>query len=430
SNAIILLAITSAVLLVIKKADVNSLVPLYAIGVFTAFTMAGFGMAKFHHARREPGWRRKLTINFSAGALSLVVVIIFAVVTFMEGAWVVIALFIILVPALIKMNSEYRDEAEVLETLSGEQPPPPPHYSRRVVYVLVDSFDLATLAALRYARSQRPTQLRAVHFVIDSVRAEKLREKWTRADRGVTLDFIDCPDRRLAKAATDLAEREIEDEGTHVTMILPRRSYSALLGRLLHDRTADKIAAAISRIPRSAATIVPYDVPSRVSVLQARQAAKRAGKAGVPATTGAAPTVAARDPERPKRANGTGGDLGETTARELARESDVGTAHSAPASPGNGLRPGISAIGTVTGGKVTVEGKIRVTEIRPVERNSVLAVEINDSTGNLTAMFYGRSHIPGLICGARVRFTGSARIRGGQPVMINPAYELVSPGED
>jgi hypothetical protein len=53
-------------------------------------------------------------------------------------------------------------------------------------------------------------------------------------------------------------------------------------------------------------------------------------------------------------------------------------------------------------------------------------VEINDSTGNLTAMFYGRSHIPGLICGARVRFSGSVGIRGGQPVMINPAYELVS----
>src|SRR6202034_2589106 len=166
--------------------------------------------------------------------------------------------------------------AEVLETITGAQPPPAPHYSRRVVFVFVDEFDLATLAALRYARSLRPTQIRAVHFVIDSVRAEKLREKWTRADRGVALDFIDCPDRRLTKAATDLAERETADPGTHVTVILPRRSYSALLGRLLHDRTADKIAAAISRIPRSAATIVPYDVPSRVQVLQERQAAKMA----------------------------------------------------------------------------------------------------------------------------------------------------------
>src|SRR5580693_25250 len=273
SNAIIVLTVLSVALLVIKDADVNSLVPLYAIGVFTAFTMAGFGMAKYHHTHRAPGWRSKYIINFSAGSLSLIVVLIFAVVKFTEGAWVVLVLFAIFVPALIRLNREYQAEAEVLETVTGEQPPPAPHYTRRVVFVFVDSFDLATLAALRYARSLRPTQLRAVHFVIDSVRAEKLREKWTRADRGVALDFIDCPDRRLTKAATDLAEREVEDQGTHVTVILPRRSYSPLLGRLLHDRTADKIAAAISRIPRSAATIVPYDVPSRVAVLQARQAA-------------------------------------------------------------------------------------------------------------------------------------------------------------
>jgi len=417
SNAIIVLAVTSVALLIIKDADVNNLVPLYAIGVFTAFTMAGFGMAKYHHTRREQGWKHKFYINFAAGTLSAIVVGIFAVVKFTEGAWVVLVLFAIFVPALIRLNREYRAEAEVLETVTGEQPPPAPHYTRRVVFVFVDSFDLATLAALRYARSQRPTQIRAVHFVIDSVRAEKLRDKWTRADRGVALDFIDCPDRRLTKAATDLVEREIEDPGTHVTVILPRRSYSALLGRLLHDRTADKIAASVSRMPRSAATIVPYDVPSRVAVLQARQTAK-GGR-------GDAPVPVAAEPAAPKKRST--GPLA-ATLEELTRESDVVSAHSARPS-GNGAAPGVAAIGTVTSGKVTVEGKVRVVEIRPVERNSVLAVEINDSTGNLTAMFYGRSHIPGLICGARVRFTGSARTRGGQPVMINPAYELVSAEE-
>jgi hypothetical protein len=441
SNAIIVLTVTSVALLVIKDADVNSLVPLYAIGVFTAFTMAGFGMAKYHHTRREPGWRHKFIINFSAGALSAIVVAIFAVVKFTEGAWVVLVLFVILVPALIRLNTEYRAETEVLDTVTGEQPPPAPHYSRRVVFVFVDSFDLATLAALRYARSLRPTQIRAVHFVIDSLRAEKLRDKWMRADRGVALDFIDCPDRRLIKAATDLAEREIEDPGTHVTVILPRRSYSPLLGRLLHDRTADKIAAAVSRVPRSAATIVPYDVPSRVAVLQARQAAAKAGKGHAPAVAvtvtepgGPAGPVGAAGIGAPAGAKGAGAGLTAkdlaATARELGRESDVAKAHSAPGQSGNGVMPGVAAIGSVTGGKVTVEGKVRVMEIRPVERNSVLAVEINDSTGNLTAMFYGRSNIPGLICGGRVRFTGSARIRGGQPVMINPAYELVSHGEE
>jgi len=62
-----------------------------------------------------------------------------------------------------------------------------------------------------------------------------------------------------------------------------------------------------------------------------------------------------------------------------------------------------------------------------VERNSVLACEISDGTGQLTAMFYGRSHIPGIVCGARVRFRGTVGLKGGRPVMINPAYELLFP---
>src|SRR6201985_2214189 len=232
--------------------------------------MAGCGMARYHSRRRERGWRRRYVINFAAGVLTAIVVAIFAVVKFTEGAWLVVVLFAILVPALIRLKREYSMESEVLAAITGAQPPPPPHYTRRTVFVFVDSFDLATLAALRYARSLRPTSLRAVHFSIDSVRAEKLREEWTRANRGVVLDFIDVPDRRLTRAAAELVGHEVEDPGTHVTVILPRRSYSAWLGRLLHDRTADKIPEVWSRLPRSAATIVPYDVQSRVGVLQER----------------------------------------------------------------------------------------------------------------------------------------------------------------
>jgi RecG-like helicase len=90
----------------------------------------------------------------------------------------------------------------------------------------------------------------------------------------------------------------------------------------------------------------------------------------------------------------------------------------------------VNPIGSLTGpGRATVEGRVRAVEIRPVEKNSVLAVEIADSTGSLTALFYGRSHIPGLICGARVRFRGSVGLRSEGPVMINPAYELLSSAE-
>jgi RecG-like helicase len=92
--------------------------------------------------------------------------------------------------------------------------------------------------------------------------------------------------------------------------------------------------------------------------------------------------------------------------------------------------PGASPIGSLrVPGRATVEGRVRAVEIRPVERSSVLAVEISDSTGDLTAMFYGRSHIPGIVCGSRVRFRGSVGSRANGPVMINPAYELLSGGE-
>ena len=106
---------------------------------------------------------------------------------------------------------------------------------------------------------------------------------------------------------------------------------------------------------------------------------------------------------------------------------------SAPAPEGNrsydrpAPSPGVNPIGSLARpGRATVEGRVRAVEIRPVERNSVLAVDVSDSTGDLTALFYGRSHIPGVVCGARVRFRGPVGLREEGPIMINPAYELLS----
>jgi hypothetical protein len=136
-----------------------------------------------------------------------------------------------------------------------------PHYSRGAVIVFVDDAEASTTAALRYARSLHPTTLRAVHLVIDSDKAERLRAAWP-PDSGVPLEFVDCPGRRLARCAADLVRREAESPGAQVTVILPGRSFSLLLGRLLHGRTADKIAAVVSRVPNVAVTIIP---PSRAA---------------------------------------------------------------------------------------------------------------------------------------------------------------------
>jgi amino acid transporter len=461
SNGIIVLAVLSATLLAVVGANVNKLVPFYAIGVFTAFTMAGFGMAKYHLTHKEPGWRHKLVINFSAGVTSMVVVLIFVVVKFTEGAWLVVILFAVGVPALIRLNREYGLEAQVLERIGSRPRPTETNYPKRTVFLLVDSFDLATLAALRYARGLRPTTLRAVHFVIDTAQADQLREEWMRANRDVVLDFIDCPDRRLTRCAAELVSAEAAQPGVSVTVVLPRRSYSPLLGRFLHDRTADKISAAVSRIPNAVAIIVPFDVESRLEVLQARQAASAAAQApdgqreAAVTAAGPAATTAPNVPEPAAAARETGtretaaaaanpadgtvpaGNGG--TPRRLLRgrrpRRRDGAQAAAPASAVKASydrpapSPGVNPIGSLNApGRATVEGRVRTVEIRPVERSSVLAVEIADSTGDLTALFYGRSHIPGIICGSKVRFRGPVGMRETGPVMINPAYELLSTG--
>ena len=461
SNGIIVLAVLSCTLLAVAGANVNALVPFYAIGVFTAFTLAGFGMARYHHRTRERGWHHKLVINFAAGVTSLIVVLIFAVVKFSEGAYVVLIVFAVGVPVLIRLNRQYRLEAEVLEHISTgdgrtSRPTSPPTYSRRTVYVFVDEFDLATLAGLRYARSLRPTSLRAVHFVIDSAQAARLRQDWVRADTGVVLDLVDCPDRRLARAAAEMVRAEAQLPGVGVTAVMPRRSYTPLLGRLLHDRTADRMASLVSQIPHAAATIVPFDVRTRVERVAARQraraasadaAARAAGGAlgdGHPEPATADQAAAAGQPAGGGQVAGSGQATGGGQAAgsgRIEREPALGgptPAEPAPAadaaanvaaynrpSPSKGATP----IGQLPRrGKATVEGRVHAVEIRPVERNTVLACEIIDATGQLTAMFYGRSHIPGLNPGAKVRLTGQVGVRDKEAVMINPAYELLAPG--
>ena len=384
SNGIIVLTVLALALLLAVGANTNNLVPFYAIGVFTGFSMAGFGMARYHLRQKEPAWRRRLVINFTAGVYTALVVVIFAVVKFTEGAWLVVAVFPVLVFAFIRLNRQYRREASAVQALGAGRPPDPPNFTRRTVLVLVDDFDLAAIAALRYARSLRPTALRAVHFVIDQQRADQLLQQWPRADRSIPLDLVDCPHRRIERAAGELAAKEACQPGTHVTVVLPRRSTRPLLGRLLHDRTADKIAGIVSRIPRSAAMILPFDVTARVEVLHEHQAVPN-GKV------------------KPAQA-----------------DADIRDHHPVP------MPPGVIPICALTGyRRATVAGHVHTVEYRPVEGSSVLACTVTDASGELTALFYGRTHIPGLRPGSNVQLRGTASITSTGTVMINPAYELL-----
>jgi amino acid transporter len=383
SNGIIVLAALSVTLMLVAGATVDALIPFYAIGVFTGFAMAGFGMARYHRRTREPGWRRRLAVNLAGGIYTALVVLVFAVVKFTEGAWLIVIIFPVLVFTLIRLNREYREEAAFLADSGHEAPrAQPPNYSRRVVLLLVDDYDLATIAALKYARGLRPTALRAVHFSLDSARADRLSQRWVGAGTGIPLELVDCPDRRLAHAAHRLVTALGGEPGTHVTVVLPRRSYPPLAGRLLHDHTADRIARVVSRVPDAAATIVPYDVRHKVEAARARRSALAAAKPG--------------------------------------RLAD----YEWPTPP-----PGANPIGSLCApGRATVEGRLRSAEIRAGRQaeGSVLACEVTDSTGELTAVFLGRAHIAGIEPGRRIRLHGKVGIGAdGRPTMTNPAYELL-----
>lgn len=265
SNGIITLAVLAVALLLATGASVSKLVPLYAIGVFTAFSMAGYGMSRHHFRHRERGWRRKLVTNLGAGVLSTVVVAIFVVAKFAEGAWLVVVVFPLLVYALIRLNRRYRAESAVLE-LSRTNPPDVSKHKHLTVFVFVDSVDLAEIEVLRYSKGLHAEEVIPVHFVIDSEHAARLLERWQHFQHAMELRLIDCPDRNLPRAAHLLVlQTRRNHPDSKVTVLLPRRIFSPLLGRLMHDRTADKMARAVSRIPGATAVIMPYDISSRIA---------------------------------------------------------------------------------------------------------------------------------------------------------------------
>ncbi|WP_161143182.1 APC family permease [Streptomyces sp. SID8358] len=268
SNGIICLAVVSLALLLATRASVDKLVALYAIGVFTAFTMAGAGLVAYHLRRREPHRRKKIAVNALASVISAAVVVIFAITKFTEGAWLVVVVFPLGVWALTRINREYRREAAALEGIQPSGADRPPTH-RHVVFVLVQRLDLATLKALRYAHELRPDGIRAVHFAIDEPYAERLADRWSDTSAtSVPLDVVACPDRRLHHAMAELAARTTRDGDTSLTVLVPRRLYRHVLGKLLHRGTGEGMAKVLGTLPHVAVTILPFDVSRALHVLE------------------------------------------------------------------------------------------------------------------------------------------------------------------
>lgn len=393
SNGIITLTALSVLLLVVTGGSVNALVPFYAIGVFTGFSMAGYGMTKHHLTHRESGWRRRLAINLSAAVLSTVVVGIFAVAKFTEGAWLVVVVFPLLVFMLMRLNREYRAEAAILEMFRTDRPELV-KYARHRVFVFVDSVDLAVIEALRYGKGLRSDELIAVHFMVDAAHAAHLRKRWDHFDLDTPLRVVDCPDRRVSRAAQLLvAKARDEHPDTNVTVLLPRRTFARLLGRLLHDRTADKISRAVSLIPDAAATIVPYDVESRIKEAYPDSFEQRIAQ------------------EIDK--------LEAWVSQDEDRKVDAYEHPERPASV-------IMVAGLISGQRATVEG--RVNEVQDVtERGRTFRqVVIGDHSGEMTVTFRPGHGGADVQPGQLLRISGKARQTGNRPIsMADPTYHVL-----
>ena len=262
SNGIISLAVASATLVVLTGAKVDKLIPLYAIGVFTSFTLSQGGMARHHLTHREQGWRTGLFVNGMGAFLSLVVDIVIAITKFTHGAWVILVLVPVLVAVLVRLNGQYEAEAHELAE-DARSAAEAPILRRHVVLVLVDSLDRAAARAIQYARTLTPDELRAVHIADDLPRAEMLAEQWRKLGLSrLPLELVDCPDRRLARCVVEVVAEALAGGQTEVTVLVPRLAHRRAWHRLLHDRTGEAIAAAVSKLAHANVTFVPYHLGS------------------------------------------------------------------------------------------------------------------------------------------------------------------------
>ncbi len=389
SNGIILLGIVSLALILIFNGNVTSLVALYAIGVFTGFTMAGLGMVARHRRTRDHHWRRGVFVNGLSAAVTALVVLIFITVKFKEGAWIIAVVGPIMYLALIRFHKQYEREAHAFESSATSEPM---NIRTNRVVVFVDHYDLATERALQYCNTLNAYSVRAVHFDIDPIVTRELEERWGRpntASEAVSLEVVECEDRRLDRAALELVADVVRDPDVFCMVILPRRGFVSRLQRLLHDRTADSMAGAVMQIPRTAATIIPY-----------RASRRRLAEGDLT--------------EVPISDEVVRGGVRE----ESHLEADVKLAErSGGAVPIGGLRER---------NFVEIAGRVRAMTITRENGTSDLRCMIVDNSGSVALIFQGRAVVPGIERGTRLLVRGTVTSLRREAVILNPQYEIVA----
>jgi amino acid transporter len=395
SNGIIFLAVAAIVLLVLTGAKVDRLIPLYAIGVFTSFTLSQAGMAKHHITKKEPGWRFGLFVNGTGAVLSLVVDVVIAVTKFTHGAWMVVVLVPIMVVFLVRLARQYGRESRQLD-VNVPAAVRAAIMRRLAVLVFIDRLDLAAARALQFGRSLNPDELRAVHFVVDQQRADDLAESWREHGlASIALELVDCPDRRLTRSAMTTVAHALADGQTEVCVVLPDRRYGGFWHRILHDRTAEALARDISRLQHVTVTTVPFHLGE--------------GEGGI------GPTLNEFHPP-----DGNGGEGVRRPVSQAMRD-------------GNGARAVATAsLGTARVDiadvqwrhRVRVTGTVSALRVQPVSGTCNLECTLVDHTGGISVLFLGRRTLAGIEIGTNLTVEGMVVDHRGRLAILNPVYEI------
>jgi len=276
SNGIITLSVIASLLIILFKASVTKLIPLYAIGVFLSFTLSQAGMArrwwKIGHLKEgeevvEPGstlryvngWQYKMVINGFGALCTAVVMMVFAVTKFREGAWVVLILTPILVSIFFTIHHHYKDLASnlSLQDFSGN----PTRQARHRVIMPISGVHQGTMNALRYARLLSD-DVTVVHISLDADETEKVQKKWITWGEGTRLVILDSPYRLFIEPLLEYLENVIDHRQANetITVVVPQFMPSKRWHNLLHMQTANVLRSELLNRHGVVVTDVPYHV--------------------------------------------------------------------------------------------------------------------------------------------------------------------------
>ncbi|MDQ6797503.1 MAG: hypothetical protein M3011_05670, partial [Actinomycetota bacterium] len=234
----------------------NALIPLYAVGVFTAFTLSQAGMVKHHLRLKEPAWKRGVAINAVGSVATFIVLLIVAFTKFAKGAWVPI----VVVPAIIALFMAIKRHYDrVSNMLAVESAPVRPEAINHTVVVLVGRVHRGVLKALSYARSLRPQHLVAVYVSFEDEDRLALERQWKDLGIDIPLEIVPSPYRDLVGPL----ERYIDEldarwDNDTVTVVIPEFVVGKWYEQLLHNQSALMLKAKLLFREGTVVTSVPY----------------------------------------------------------------------------------------------------------------------------------------------------------------------------